>query len=390
VAAWLAASADPAQEIVLLNAPGQADVWSLYDPGLPTVALPAERPADATSVARILEAATRDKRVVHALLWATDESDPNGLVESWLAGNFYRGAESWQGNLRVAAYVRPPEMRCVHVEPGPAPLALTEACTPRPAAEAGGGSVVEAGAPLAVALRWESSGAPSEELAASVQLLDGRNQVVAQHDGPAVQSPVAQGVSGDRPLEGPLDRRALVVPHGTPPGEYRLVVALYDPATGARMPLAGTADAPVELADIATVTVTRAERPLPAELLPIAQRTDRTLGPVRLVGYTQHKAGFAHAPDTPLAAGDLLHLTLFWQAPDLLPPDWPADAIFAVTLADQAVTLPLAGGGWPTAAWQAGDIARVEVDIPVSPAGVGARPVVAAAGESLRLQRVPR
>ncbi|MGL4651106.1 MAG: hypothetical protein ACRC1H_17000, partial [Caldilineaceae bacterium] len=158
------------------------------------------------------------------------------------------------------------------------------------------------------------------------------------------------------------------------------------PETGDRLPLSAEDDP----AALGTVTVLRPDRPLPAALLPMSNRIARDLGPVRLLGSTQHKRGFAHAPATPMAVGDTLHLSLFWQAPSPLPAGWPSDATFTLRLGDQQVTLPLAGGAFPTSEWQPGDLIRTEVEIPVTAAGLNARPQVEVAGDSVRLERLPR
>jgi 4-amino-4-deoxy-L-arabinose transferase-like glycosyltransferase len=378
VAAWLAAAADPTQDLVLLNAPGQADVWALYDPGLPVLALPRQRPADVAEVAQTLETAVADRRSVYALLWATDEADPEGHVERWLGAHLYRGAERWQGNVRLAHFLHAPALTCRGLPPGTAPVDLAAACLPSTATSA---PTVASGEPLPVALQWQAADQPAENLAASLQLLDGRTQVVAQVDAPL--PPLTPGGQAE-------DRRALLSPAGTPPGAYRLIVVLYNPSTGERLPIGAPGSSDPAVADLGLVTITRPERPLPAALLPAAVTLQRQMGPVRLIGYTQHKAGFAHEPATPVAAGDLLHLSIFWQAPDPLPPDWPDDLSLTLRLGDQTVSLPIAGGAYATRLWQPGEIVRTEVDIPVTQSGEGARPVLEVAGEAVRLARVPR
>ena len=60
VAHYVEAVADPATDLVLLDAPGQQEVWSYYDPGVPVLALPAGRPADPD--ATVAELARRNGR----------------------------------------------------------------------------------------------------------------------------------------------------------------------------------------------------------------------------------------------------------------------------------------------------------------------------------------
>ena len=64
-----------------------------------------------------LAAATAGKRRVFALLWATDEADPDQLVERWLDGNAFKALESWQGNLRFATYALAGDLAATAIAP---------------------------------------------------------------------------------------------------------------------------------------------------------------------------------------------------------------------------------------------------------------------------------
>jgi mannosyltransferase len=314
VAEYLAAVGDPQHDLVLLNAPGQADVWRYYDPGLPLVALPEQRPADRDQTITALGAASADRRTIYALFWATDESDPQRIVESWLDQNAFKGLESWQGNLRFVSYTRADDLRCTERTPlnFGEQLALVGECEPQPAQQ------VVAGEAALVRLLWSALRPIAQRYKVSVQLLDERNQVIAQHD--------SEPAGGSRPTttwrvgETVEDNHGLAVPVGVPPGVYRLIATVYDAESGARL-----AHSEGDSVELGTVEVTRATQPFPADLLPVQQRIDRMLGPLTLIGADVYKKGFGHAPMTPVNAGDLLHITLYWQAPDPLPADWPGD-----------------------------------------------------------------
>jgi hypothetical protein len=112
VAAYVEAVGNPATDLVILDAPGQADVWSYYARALPVIGLPQSRPPDPTATIAQLESAAADRRQISALFWATDEADPDRLVESWLDQNAFRGLESWQGNLRFVVYSLPNQLSC--------------------------------------------------------------------------------------------------------------------------------------------------------------------------------------------------------------------------------------------------------------------------------------
>jgi hypothetical protein len=141
------------------------------------------------------------------------------------------------------------------------------------------------------------------------------------------------------------------------------------------------------MADLGALAVAAPARPFPAELLPVAYRVGRQLGPVTLAGYDLHKAGFAHALETPVQPGDPVQITLYWQAPDPLPPDWPADLAFTLQLGGQTIGAPLAGGDYPTRDWQPGELVRAGFTIPYD--GGARRPLLAVGDERLTLAPVP-
>ncbi len=378
VARYVAAAGDPDRDVVLLNAPGQRDVWGYYDPGLPLLTLPSSRPPDPEATRAELDAALTDRRHVYALFWATDEADPARLVESRLDQIAFRGLESWQGNLRFVVYTLPNRLVCHDLAPAPRfgpSIRLVAHC------DGGEAGRVPSGEVALVGLRWQTADVLQERIKVTVQLLDARNQVLAQHD--------AEPAGGSRPSDGWLpgeviaDNHGLNLPSGVPPGDYRLIVALYDPLTGVRLPTE-TGD---HLA-LGTVTVTRPLRRLPVDVIPMQHRVQGELGPVTLLGYDLHRKDHSHAPQTPVQAGELVHFSLLWLAPDPLPATWPADATFTLRLGGQELRAPLAGGGYPTAQWQPGEVVRGEFDLLYD--GGDRTPILEVDGAQLRLAHVPR
>ena len=376
IAAYIDGRGDPQRDLVILDAPGQQEVWSYYDPGLPVLALPATRPPSAADVESALAAATAGRRNVYALFWATDEADPQRLVETWLDRNGYKALDIWQGNVRLATYALAGELQPLPM----APVQLGAAITLAGQAQPQNPQRVAAGDAALVQLRWDVLQDVNRRYKVSVQLLDAANQVVAQRDG--------EPAGGSRPTDAwrkgdqIRDNYALPVPFGTPPGEYRLVAAMYDAQTGQRL-----AHANGDSVELGSVWVDRPQATLPPSLVPMAQRLDRRLGPVVLSGYDVYRKDFAHAPETPLQPGDLAHVVLYWQAPDPLPADWPEDITMTLRLGNQVVTAPLAGARYPTGEWQGGEIVRGQFDIPYD--GTGARPQVEVAGQSVWLDVLP-
>ena len=352
MAATVAALGDSATDVVILNAPGQADVWAIYDPGLPVLALPNQRPPDRSETEAALTAAVAERRQIFALFWATEQSDPEGIVEGWLNRYAFKGLESWQGNVRFVQYSLPNQMACQEFTPpigfGEA-IQLTRLCLPAERRLAGGTS-------LPIALYWQTDLPIAQRYKATLQLLNQQNQVIGQQDG----EPGGGGLptTGWQPGAQIVDKRGVYVPVGAPPVEYRLILALYDAETGKRLPVAGG-----DALALGAVTLSRPTRTLPAGIVPMRGRLNQPVGPLTLTGFDAYANGYAHDPTHPVAPGELLHVTLYWQAPSPLPTEWPADLSFTLSLGNEQVSAALTGPAFPTGAWQAGDFVRGDADI---------------------------
>ncbi len=378
VAAYVAAVADPQQDLVLLNAPGQQEVWRYYDPGVPILALPQERPADRDATIATLTEATTSRRNLYSLFWATDEADPDRIVETWLDQQAFKGLERWQGNLRFVVYTLSTNMRCDPPVGGPLSwadtIALTAVCQPvdQP--------TVTAGDAAPIGLHWRALAPLTARYKVTVQLLDSRNQVIAQRD----SEPVGGTRSTDtwQPNELIVDNHGVAIPVGTPPGTYRLIVALYDATTGTRLPVAN-GDTWV----VGEVTVVLPRQPFPAALVPVQHRINRQLGPLTLVGYSAHRLGMAHAPATALVAGDLVEFIFLWQAPTPRPTPWPAASKVTLTLGGAQIDFAPAGEAYPTAQWQAGQLLQYAVVLPFD--GTTRRPRLQIGNAVLDLANLP-
>ncbi|MDD3827620.1 MAG: hypothetical protein PHY79_16770, partial [Anaerolineae bacterium] len=95
---------------------------------------------------------------------------------------------------------------------------------------------------LVVTLRWTAAAYPETDYTVFVHLVrPGDDHALAQGDGPPLGGrwPTALWPPGLRVDDG----HRVPLPDGLPPGPYELLVGLYDPATGARLPLADGSDA---------------------------------------------------------------------------------------------------------------------------------------------------
>jgi len=376
VAQYVAAVGDPAGDLVVLDAPGQQEVWRYYDPGVPALALPDQRPPDRAATEAALVAAAAGKRMIYALFWATDEADPEQVVEQWLDRNAFKAFESWQGNLRFAAYAVGDDLTAQPLTPIVWDNGMVLDSVSLPA----GASVLHGGDVALAQLGWSAPQPLDRRYKISVQLLDGRGQVVAQHDSePAGGSRPTDTWQADEPI---VDNHAVPIAFGTPPGDYQLALVVYDAETGERVRQPGG-----DVLPLGAVSVARADVPAPVAVIPMQHRVDAALGPVILAGYDLYKQGYAHAPETPLAPGDLLHVTLYWLAPDPLPAEWPADQSFTLRLGDQRLTAPLAGGAYPTGEWAPGELVRGDFDVLYG--GSDRRPVLAVSEDEMPLDVIP-
>jgi len=372
----------PSEALVILDAPGQQEVWQYYRQSynltVPTLALPQQRPADPSATMTTLQNAIVDRSTIYALFWATDEADPERLVERWLDQRTFKGLESWQGNVRFVTYIQPTMLNCTAL-PMPARfgevILLTALCQPTTPQSVAAGEVALVG------LRWQTEATLAQRYKVTVQVLDNRNHVIAQRD----SEPVGGSLPTDQWTVGEtvVDNHGVFIPPGTPPGAYRVIVALYEQNTGQRLLLPDSND----YWALTEIQVVRPSQSLPATLLPLQKLVQQKLGPLQLVGYSAHRKEMAHAPKTPVIAGDLVEFTFFWQAPTPLPADWPTDLTVTLTLGDQILTVPVAGEGYPTGQWQAGEVVRSKVELLYT--GQGRRPQLTIGTETLSLQPLP-
>lgn len=356
---FIIATAQPSDAIVL-TAPGQAEVFNYYYQGdLPILSLPRQRPPDVEATLTELKGLlTYDK--VYAVLWATEEADPDNLITGWINQQGYKTLDQWYGNVRLAVYVMPEHRAPDEVVDGQnmrlgSDISLlgyrSWKLTPT------------AGEVTQIQLQWRAENAPAGRYKVFLQLLDARDQVIAQRDAePAGEAhPTDTWAAG----EVVLDNHGLLIPPGTPPGLYRRIIGLYDAETLERLKLPDGSD----FISLSPITVTRAKTapPLAAFNMQYPQRFD--FGGITLLGHDRYKRGFGHARETALVPGDLLHLTLYWQANITPRADWWFNLILSDANGRMVANLqaPLVSDLYATTLWQEGEIVRGEHDLGLPP-----------------------
>lgn len=354
VAAQIAALARPADALVAVH-PWQVGYFESYVPAghrprlvlSPREVVPEERQYWADDPARM--AADLDRLLAdHGRLWVPAHQAMGRVLEdrldAYLVEHAYPVMTQWYGASTVLTLFAAgqPEAR-------PAAARFGEWLSLEGAAL--GPSKVEAGwGVVPVELRWKVESVPGAAHTVGLRLEDGAGRVWAQRDSAprAGRDSFTLWTAG----EARLDRLGLLVPAGTPPGDYRLTLQVYRTSDLAVLPAAVDGRITSEVL-LGTVRVLRPGSPPPVPALDIGSSLVRDLGPLRLLGYALRTAG-------PLSPGEAIEVDLFWQAlrapgEDLYPRLRLLDA--AGVAQAELIEKPVAGT-YPTAWWATGELVR--------------------------------
>jgi hypothetical protein len=197
-------------------------------------------------------------------------------------------------------------------------------------------------------LWWRSSKGVAKSFKTSARLVDASGHTVAATDAEPVAGAYPTPVW--RPGEVVADAYEIPLPAGLPPGEYRPLVIVYDPASGAEQ-------GRIELAPV-HVQGNPVRPPRRALEASVAKMVYARFGAVELLGFTSPD------PEVKYTPGGRLPLTLLWQAHgqpvgDLRVAFWlEGDAAHA--LGEEAV-----GGTFPVSHWTTGQVVRQWPDLQV-------------------------
>lgn len=346
IARTIAAAARPGDAIIL-NAPGQIDIFSYYYSGAaPVYPLPRQRPLDEKDTSANLETILQDHARVWVVLWGVAESDPQRFVETWLDSHAFKSTDRWYGNARLALYAVPTSDAGMQhsvdasfgVGGGIRLLGYSLAGEP-----ATGGDVLQ------LTLFWQTSQTQAQRYKVFAHLLGPGDTLWGQRD--------SEPGGGLRPTttwkagETIRDNYGLLILPGTPPGEYRIELGMYSLASGQRLPVLDANGA--ALGDRLLLPAVRVVRPaaaFSAQSLGLShQRETDFAGAIRLLGYDLVQPGGSDPPQ----------LVLYWlgthQGRDLtvrLQLINPSGG-----LAWSQTAAPVLGA-YPTSLWQAGEVVR--------------------------------
>ncbi|HAL61915.1 MAG TPA: hypothetical protein DCP08_05845 [Chloroflexi bacterium] len=343
-------------DAILLNAPGQIDIFSYYYKGpLSIYPLPGERPLDERKTELALEEIMAKHPRLFALLWATQESDPARFIEGWLDRGAFKALDLWYGNVRLALYAIPQATLSEEIR---YPREVLFGDRIRFLGYNLLNSEVEAGDILPLTLFWEALKPVEERYKVFIHLLDAQNHIVGQRD--AEPGGGANITTTWQEGEMIVDNYGVLILPGTPPGDYRVEMGMYSLRSGERLPTKEGEEEPGNRILLLPIRVLKPGTPPPLEALQMEHRLEIDFGPLRLLGYNLSKLGFEDDPQAPLYPGDILHLTLFWQAREKP----KSEILLTIELTDsrretvtRRETSPVEGG-YPVTAWEQGEIVR--------------------------------
>ena len=345
-----------AGDAILLDAPGQQEVFAYYYHGdMPVFPLPRTRPMDHQATMDELSHLTKYNKV-YTLYWATQEADPERQIENWMDNRSYKMLDQWRGNVRLAVYMMPEQSTPDETSDG---LNLKLGSEITLLGYRAWNLAPHAGEVTQLQLLWRADQKPAGRYKVFLQLLDPRDQVIAQRDAePAGESQPTDAWPAGETI---ADNHGLLIPPGTPPGTYRRIVGMYDRETLQRLRLPTGEDH----IDLPPITVSRSSDPPPLAALDMQFSQNYDFGGVKLLGYDRYKRDYRHAPETPLYPGDRLHVTFYWQANVRPRADWWFDLVMSDNSGQPVTDLqaPLVGPTYSTTLWELQEIVRGEHDL---------------------------
>lgn len=353
-AARFVAAREQPNDGIVYGHDGMKWLFGFYHPGGPGEYIP---PFAGRERRQEIEEMLRRFTTDHERVWFVPwwNSDTDVIVERWLTDTTYLTLDRWiDRSVRLLLFASP------RGTPAFQPSAVRFDDLLQLDGWALDHVTANQGDVLRVDLRWTALTPVEEEVRRLLVLRDRHGRRFAVSDRAPRNVPTTGWPAG-RAL---TDRVGLLVPPGTPAGEYELAVGLYDAASGRA--LLPTAPAPGGLLPLGTVRVSAATPPFD----PAAVEADRSLNvevgrDVRLVGVS--------IPPGARRQGDRIEAVTFWQ-----PLTTGATATLRVGLGERAIDhqvggLPagaierrdftlsvpptLAPGRYPL--WVAGDVGRV-------------------------------
>lgn len=235
----------PDGAIILVGRNQDREFRQSYHGSLPVYELPEPGRTAEEAVARLAQIVDKHTQLF-GLFRVAEDVDPAGVIASWLNAHTYPVEDQWLGPIRAMTYVTP------KTETQAWPMWQTKAefgDRLRLAEYSLSSLKATGGETLMLRLIWDIMASTGSGYTVFIHLLDEQGRVAAQRDDPLMRDGHAatQWHEGDR-AESHVGLR---IPSSVKPGEYRLIMGVYEPQTGQRLPIAGT-----DHLDAGTISVT--------------------------------------------------------------------------------------------------------------------------------------
>jgi len=229
--AAIISSAPRPGDAIILDAPNQEEVFRYYYHGdAPVYPLPPGLGGNDAETQAAVQAIIDQHDRIFVLFWGEAERDPNRIVETTLdAGAFEAGQDVWYGDVRFARYAAPAPLLA------PITLGVRFGESIRLARYALSDRSAQPGDVLQIRFDWRTDAPLTTRYKVFVQLLNEGGVLVAQRDAEPVGNTFP--TTAWTPGETVVDNHGLPLPDDLPPGEYQLIVGLYNiDAPGQRLP----------------------------------------------------------------------------------------------------------------------------------------------------------
>jgi hypothetical protein len=242
-----------AEAAIVLNAANQWEVFTYYHKeGAQVYPLPRGYPDPAIIDQELSDIVDQHSRI-YALFWGEAERDPQRLVERWLDANSFKARDEWRGDVRFVTYAVPSstselvELDNNAVKGAQFGDSIQLESVRMDDGNPGPGDIIQ------VELNWRTDKVLDQRYKVFLHLVSSDGLIAAQRD-----SEPGGGLALTTTWEpGAIitDNHGVLVPFGTPSGQYSLLVGLYDAFDpSARLPIQ-TSDGVLDSLRLATVEV---------------------------------------------------------------------------------------------------------------------------------------
>jgi hypothetical protein len=249
--AFIQRTAGP-DDAILINAPSQIETVGYYYHGpQPLVPLPLSRPIDRVQVQAELENLANRYQRIYGIFWATNESDPDRFIETWLDQHAYKAIDQWYGNLRLVVYAVPQANAQTVLQTtdiafaGSIQLTGYTLSTPQ----------VRPGDIVQLTLFWKANQMINQRFKVFIHLVDNQGRIIAQHD--AEPGGGAAITTTWQPGTVITDTYGVLLPLDTPLGGLTLSIGLYGLDDGNRLAAQAGGRSLGDVVDLAQIEVVK-------------------------------------------------------------------------------------------------------------------------------------